>query len=49
MRPGIDWVVVDLQHRLVGADDFMLLAPAIAARGAVPLARVAENDATVAR
>ncbi len=47
VRPGIDWVVVDLQHGLIGPEGFMALAPAIAARGAVPLARVAENDAAV--
>jgi 4-hydroxy-2-oxoheptanedioate aldolase len=47
VRPGIDWVIVDLQHGLIGPDHFLTLAPAIAARGAVPLARVAANDATL--
>jgi 4-hydroxy-2-oxoheptanedioate aldolase len=47
VRPGIDWVIVDLQHGLVGMDDFIALVPAISGRGAVPLARVAENDMTV--
>ena len=47
VRPGIDWVGLDLQHGLLGADDLMTLAPAVAARGAAPIARVAENDATV--
>ena len=45
VRPGIDWVVVDLQHGLIGPEHLLTLAPAIAARGAVPLVRVAENDA----
>lgn len=45
--PGIDWACVDLQHGNVSNDDLLILVPAIANRGASPMARVAVNDATV--
>ena len=41
---GVDWVLVDLQHGLIGQADLDQVAPLIAARGAVPLARVAANE-----
>lgn len=45
--PGIDLVCVDLQHGNLSVEDFLLLVPAIAAQGAVPVARVEANDPTV--
>lgn len=44
LQPGIDWVLLDLQHGLMDIRALDAAVPAILARGAVPLARAAVND-----
>jgi 4-hydroxy-2-oxoheptanedioate aldolase len=45
IQPGIDWVLLDLQHGLMDVRSLDSAVPTILGRGATPLARVAVNEA----
>jgi 4-hydroxy-2-oxoheptanedioate aldolase len=43
-RAGFDWLVVDLQHGLIGLDDLRHMLPAISTTATTPIVRVSGND-----
>lgn len=44
---GFDWLAIDMEHSVITLDVAQQLMQVIEARGAVPLVRLPENDATV--
>lgn len=44
---GFDWLVVDMEHSVIGLRETQLLVSAIESKGVVPLVRVGENSANL--